>query len=132
MKKTHIAVLIVMVIALAAIITTVYDADTYATFEEARAHPGRQYHIIGQLNADKPVTETIENNALVFSFYMIDNAGHECKVIHYGARPQDFEKLDQIVLVGQYREEMFIASQLLLKCPSKYQEDEFAASAGES
>jgi cytochrome c-type biogenesis protein CcmE len=127
MKKTHIAALIVLVVAIAAIIATVYDADTYASFETARAHPGKQFHIIGELNPDKPVLETIENNTLIFSFYMFDNAGGESKVIHFGPRPQDFDKLDQIILVGQYNNDMFVASQLLLKCPSKYQEDEFAA-----
>ena len=129
MKKTHIAALIFIMIAIAAIITTVYDADTYASFAEARENPGRQFHIIGELNPDKPVSETIENNTLIFSFYMFDNQGEESKVIHFGPRPQDFEKLDQIVLVGQYQdhENMFLASQLLLKCPSKYQEDAFAS-----
>jgi cytochrome c-type biogenesis protein CcmE len=125
MKKTHIAALIVLVVAIAAIIATVYDADTYASFEEARSNPGKQFHIIGELNPDKPVVEAIENNTLIFSFYMFDSSGGESKVIHFGPRPQDFEKLDQIVLVGRYSDDMFVASQLLLKCPSKYQEDEF-------
>jgi cytochrome c-type biogenesis protein CcmE len=125
MKKTHIAALIFIVIAIGAIITTVYDADTYADFTQARNNPGREYHIIGALNYDKPVTETIENNALVFSFYMFDEKGVESYVVHYGPRPQDFEKLEQIVLIGQFKDDMFVASQMLLKCPSKYQENEF-------
>ncbi len=130
MKKTHIAALIFIMIAIAAIITTVYDADTYASFAEARENPDRQFHIIGELNPDKPIQETIENNTLIFSFYMFDNQGEESKVIHFGPRPQDFEKLDQIVLVGQYQEDLFLASRLLLKCPSKYQEDTFASEEG--
>lgn len=129
MKKSHIAALIFIVIAIAAIISTVYDADTYASFEKARSNPGKQFHIIGGLNYDKPVTETIENNALVFSFFMFDSEGVESKVVHYGPRPQDFEKLEQIILVGQYKDDMFVASQLLLKCPSKYQDDEFVEKA---
>ncbi len=123
MKKTHIAAIIFLVIAIAAIITTVYDADTYASFDQARKNPGKQYHIIGELEPDKPILETIENNALVFSFYMKDNKGSESKVVHYGPRPQDFEKLEQIVLVGQYSQDMFVATELLLKCPSKYEEE---------
>ncbi len=126
MKKTHIAALIFVVIAVAAIITTVYDADTYSSFAEAREHPGRQFHIIGELNPDKPIEEKIEQNTLIFSFYMFDNDGEESKVIYFGGKPQDFEKLDQIVLVGSYNQDNFVASQLLLKCPSKYNADEFA------
>jgi cytochrome c-type biogenesis protein CcmE len=131
MKKTHIAAILFIVIAIAAIITTVYDADTYASFETARENPGKQFHIIGELNPDKPISETIENNTLVFSFYMFDNVGGESKVIHLGPRPQDFEKLDQIVLIGRHSDEAFVASQLLLKCPSKYDAEEFAHEAGE-
>ena len=129
MKKTHIAALIFIVIAIAAIITTVYDADTYASFAEAREHPGRQFHIIGELNPEKPVEEKIEQNTLTFSFYMLDRDGEESKVIYFGGKPQDFEKLDQIVLVGSYNHDNFVASQLLLKCPSKYNADEFADAA---
>ncbi len=129
MKKTHIAALIFVVIAIAAIITTVYDADTYASFAEAREHPGRQFHIIGELNPEKPVEEKVEQNTLTFSFYMLDRDGEESKVIYFGGKPQDFEKLDQIVLVGSYNHDNFVASQLLLKCPSKYNADEFADTA---
>ncbi|MFW5707283.1 MAG: cytochrome c maturation protein CcmE [Bacteroidota bacterium] len=126
MKKTHIAALIFIVIAIAAILSTVYDADTYSNFDEARANPDRQFHIIGELNTEKPIDETIENNTLIFSFYMFDRKGDESKVIYFGPRPQDFEKLDQIVLVGRHKDDMIVASELLLKCPSKYQEDAFA------
>jgi cytochrome c-type biogenesis protein CcmE len=129
MKKTHIAALVFIVIAIAAIITTVYDADTYASFAEAREQPGRQFHIIGELNPEKPVEERIEQNTLTFSFYMFDRNGEESKVIYFGGKPQDFEKLDQIVLVGSYNHDNFVASQLLLKCPSKYNADEFADNA---
>ncbi len=129
MKKTHIAALVFIIIAIAAIITTVYDADTYASFSEAREHPGRQFHIIGELNPDKPIEERIEQNTLTFSFYMFDRDGQESKVIYFGGKPQDFEKLDQIVLVGSYSHDNFVASQLLLKCPSKYNADEFADNA---
>ncbi|MFN3556482.1 MAG: cytochrome c maturation protein CcmE [Bacteroidales bacterium] len=125
MKKTHIAALVFIVIGIAAIITTVYDADTYASFEQARENPGRQFHIIGELNPGKPVEERIEQNTLLFTFSMFDNKGGESQVIYFGAKPQDFEKLDQIVLVGSYQENVFVASQLLLKCPSKYNPEEF-------
>lgn len=125
MKKTHIAALLFIVVAIGAIITTVYDADTYSNFSEARENPDRQFHIIGELNPEKEIAETVEKNTLIFSFYMFDRKGEESRVIYFGPKPQDFERLDQIVLVGRYSEDMFVASELLLKCPSKYQEDAF-------
>ncbi len=127
MKKTHIAALVFIVIAIGAIITTVYDAETYASFSEARQYPGKQFHIIGDLVADKPIEERLEDNTLVFSFYVLDNNGDEAKVVYLGGKPQDFEKLDQVVMVGGFQQDTFVASQLLLKCPSKYNADEFAS-----
>jgi cytochrome c-type biogenesis protein CcmE len=127
MKKTHIVALVFVVIAIAAIITTVYDAETYSDFSEARANPGRQFHIIGELVADKPAEERVEGNTLIFSFYLADKNGEEAQVIYFGGKPQDFEKLDQVVMVGKFEKDVFVASQLLLKCPSKYNADEFGS-----
>jgi cytochrome c-type biogenesis protein CcmE len=127
MKKTHIAALIFVVIAIAAVITTVYDADTYSDFAQARQYPGRQFHIIGDLVQDMPIEEKIENNVLIFSFFLKDRNGDQEKVLYLGGRPQDFEKLDQVVMIGRFENDAFLASQLLLKCPSKYNADEFVS-----
>ena len=43
------------------------------------------------------------------------------KVLYHGTKPQDFERSEQIVLVGKMKEEGdFQASSILMKCPSKY------------
>ncbi len=124
MKKTHIIALIFIVVAIGAIISTVYKADTYASFEEARKHPGREFHIIGELLKDRPIEERVVDNSLLLTFFMTDNQGGESKVHYLGALPQDFEKSDQVVLIGKFEEEQFIATSLLLKCPSKYNPDD--------
>lgn len=135
MKKTHIAGLIFIVIAIGAIISTFYSADTYASFEKAMNYPGREFRIIGDLIKDKPIVEKVEGKTLMLTFYMTDNQGGQSKVTYFGPRPQDFEKSDQVVLIGRFNEDMFVASSLLLKCPSKYnpedlQLEEKAFSAG--
>ncbi len=124
MKKTHLFGLFFIVIAIGVIISTVYNADTYASFSDARMHPGRDFHIIGELNTNKPVTEKVLDNTLLLSFYMIDRDGTESEVIYFGSKPQDFEQSDEVVLIGRYESDRFIASSLLLKCPSKYKPDE--------
>ena len=40
------------------------------------------------------------------------------------AKPQDFELSEQIVLTGEMRGEAFVASDMLMKCPSKYKDEE--------
>jgi len=37
-----------------------------------------------------------------------------------GAKPQDFERSEQIVLTGKMKGDEFLASKILMKCPSKY------------
>jgi cytochrome c-type biogenesis protein CcmE len=124
MKKTHIIGLLFIVVAIGAIISLVYNADTYASFAEARLHPGREFHIIGELNRDKAVEERVEDNTLVLTFSMIDQEGEEAEVLYFGAKPQDFEQSDEVVLIGKYESERFVAGSLLLKCPSKYKPGE--------
>ena len=40
------------------------------------------------------------------------------------AKPQDFEKSEQIVVTGKMAGDEFMASDVLLKCPSKYKDEE--------
>lgn len=124
MKKTHIIGIIVIAIAIGAIISTVADAATYADFGMAQQFPGKEFQVVGQLNKDKSIDYVPERNANEFSFYMVDNHGKEQKVIFNGAKPQDFERSEQVVITGTLDGEEFHADKILMKCPSKYQDGE--------
>ena len=39
-------------------------------------------------------------------------------------KPQDFELSEQVVLTGQMKDDAFVATDLLMKCPSKYKDEE--------
>lgn len=120
MKIIHIIIILVVVIIIAVVITTLSDAGTYSDFSEASLHPGREYHIIGKLDKTKPIDYDAQKNANQFSFFMIDAKGLEKKVVYNNTKPQDFEKSDQVVIIGSMGKNEFMASSLLLKCPSKY------------
>lgn len=107
-------------VAIGAIFTTVGNASTYKTFTKAANNPEKEYHVIGFLDKDKPMEYNPEENANLFIFHMKDKDGVEAKVFFNGTKPQDFEKSEQIVLVGKMADEGFVASKLLMKCPSKY------------
>lgn len=124
MKKTHIVLIAFMVVALATIVSLVYEADTYSSFKDAKENSGKEFHIIGNLDIDEPIEESIADNTLMLTFSMIDDKGYSSKVHYLGAKPTDFEKADQIVLIGKYEDGIFLASSLLLKCPSKYNADD--------
>ncbi|MCB0397966.1 MAG: cytochrome c maturation protein CcmE [Flavobacteriales bacterium] len=120
MKRTHIIGIIVIAVAIGAIISTMVDASTYVTFEEAISHPNSRVTVVGQLNKQKELIYEPEVNPNLFSFYLVDKDGEERQVDFSGAKPQDFERSEQVVVIGKMQGEVFMASKLLMKCPSKY------------
>jgi len=120
MKKSHIIAIAVIAVAVAAIMTTVADSSTYASFTTAASHPGKTFHVVGKLDKDKPQVYNPAENANVFTFYLKDNEGVEKCVVLNQAKPQDFDKSEQIVVVGKMKDDQFAASDVLMKCPSKY------------
>ena len=123
MKTFHIVLIVIIVMAIGVIISTFTDTSTYTNFKEAGRYPGKEYHIIGKLIKDKPIVYDSKMNANQFSFFMLDDKGNEKQVIYAGSKPQDFEKSEQVVVMGKMVGETFMASSLLLKCPSKYNND---------
>jgi len=120
MKTIHIVILLVLVIAVAVVVTTLTDSSTYSNFSEAAASPGKEFHIIGVLNKNKPIEYDAKQNVNRFSFYLVDDKGLEKKVVYNNPKPQDFEKSEKVVIIGSIKGDEFIAKSLLLKCPSKY------------
>ena len=57
-----------------------------------------------------------------FSFTALDKEGNERKVIYFQPKPQDFERSEEITMKGFATDTAFVAEQILMKCPSKYNE----------
>lgn len=123
MKKIHIILIVIIAVAIGAIISTISDSSTYANFNMAELNPNKEFHVVGMLNKEKEMSYDPHANANMFTFYMMDNDGKEKKVIFNGTKPQDFERSEQIVITGKYTGEEFIASKILMKCPSKYEDE---------
>lgn len=130
MKLKHILIIVVVAIALGVIISTFTNTSTYANFSEARNNTNKEYHIIGKLDTTMPIVYDTKVNANEFTFFMTDNKGEKRKVIYRNNKPQDFEKSESVVVVGKMDNENFVASSLLLKCPSKYNDKKKPASFG--
>jgi cytochrome c-type biogenesis protein CcmE len=52
---------------------------------------------------------------------MKDFNGTELKVMYKGAIPNNFESSTSVVVTGKYTNGVFRASDILTKCPSKYE-----------
>lgn len=128
MKKIHIIGIVIIAVAIGAILTTLNSTSTYASFAEAEQSPDSEFHVVGKLNKDKETAYDPKTDANVFTFYMVDNAGKEKKVVLHKNKPQDFERSEQIVLIGKVSGDEFHASDILMKCPSKYNDGKPTAS----
>ncbi|HEX7365613.1 MAG TPA: cytochrome c maturation protein CcmE [Pelobium sp.] len=122
MKKSSIIGLVIIALAIGVIISTYADSSTYGSFAEA-IKTKKELHVVGKLDKTKEMSYDPQKDANYFSFYVNDNAGKNCKVIFTGAKPQDFERSEQIVLTGEMLGDEFHASKILMKCPSKYTQD---------
>ena len=120
MKKVHILGIIIIAIAIGAILTTLNSTSTYASFTEASKSPESEFHVVGKLDKEKETVYDPKIDANVFTFFMKDNEGTEKKVVLHKNKPQDFERSEQIVLIGKCEGDEFHASDILMKCPSKY------------
>ena len=123
MKKSQIIALITIVAAIAIIINGSKDVSTYSTFAEA-AKAATEVKVTGELNPDEDIVYQPDIDPNVFSFHMIDKNGISRKVIMKQSKPQDFERSESIVVTGEMRDDIFVADEILMKCPSKYKDDE--------
>lgn len=130
MKKTHIIGLVVIAIALMVIVSTAGDASSYVSFSEAKEMAERgnnnKIHVVGKLkkdNNDQVVGIESSDDKLSFRFTLIDENNLEQTVYYPNPMPTDFLRSEQVVVIGAYTNDRFIADKILLKCPSKYQEE---------
>ena len=131
MMKNSSAIAIVFIsIVIIIIVSTFGDASTYVTFSKAKdvyeSGSMSKFHVVGTLNKnDNNKIEGIKNSPdqLSFTFEMIDEDGYRESVFFGEPMPPDFLLSEQVVVIGGYENNTFIADDILLKCPSKYTEE---------
>jgi cytochrome c-type biogenesis protein CcmE len=90
----------------------------YVTIAEARA-ADRSVQVHGYLKEALGYDE-LER----FNFVLEDDQGDEMLIVYDQAQPANFEQATGFVVIGRYdhSENAFLADKILVKCPSKYQE----------
>lgn len=120
MKKLYIIALVIIAIGVGVILTSLNSTATYSNFKDAMQNPDNEYHIVGHRDTFMPAVYNPLQNPDRFEFYMTDQLGIRKKVVLLKSKPQDFEKSEQIVVIGKMKDSIFEASDILMKCPSKY------------
>ncbi len=90
--------------------------STYTNFEKASEM--KSAHVAGVWDDSQDYGFSPETK--VFSFFMTDEAGNTKRVVYSKPKPNNFEQADRLVVIGEMRGETFYANDMLMKCPSKY------------
>ncbi len=92
---------------------------SYTTSVVEAATSGRDVQLAGFLGSTGEYDEQGR-----WTFMLQDEQGEMVKIVSNDPRPANFEQATSIVAIGRYdpTEQAFLADDLLVKCPSKYQE----------
>ena len=120
MKNSQIAIIIAIAVLIGYTLVRLGNSSTYSTFEQATASMGEKTTVIGYLDADQPMD--FNPKTITLTFIAKDKKGNESTVIYHQPKPQDFERSEEITITGYASDSAFIATDILMKCPSKYNE----------
>ena len=120
MKKSYIVGGLVVALAMAmAMYSFKSTLTSYVTVSEAKASK-RPVQVAGIVVAGTDRYDLKSNNLV---FVLREDGGDEMQVEYDGPRPGNFDNVTKVVAIGKYepKEQVFIARELLVKCPTKYE-----------
>ncbi len=110
-------VIIVFGIALGAV--NFFDSNIeYGDFAQARKTQ-KKIQVKGEWVKDRESSFDVEK--IQYTFYLKDDSGEILKVVLDGAKPNNFDIAPSVVVKGKYMNDHFHATEVLTKCPSKYE-----------
>lgn len=124
MKRSHIIAIVIIAVAVAMLVGSMMDSSTYANVSQAAAEPGEEFHVVGTLDRSQPVVYEPSVNSGLTEFSINDLEGRNCRVKLAMPKPNDLDRSERVVLIGSMGTDgTFHAKDMLLKCPSKYNEE---------
>lgn len=125
LKPLHIAAFGIILLAIVYGIFGVQGSvRAYTTSVTEAEQSGRSVQLAGFLGSQGEYDEQGR-----WTFMLEDENGDMMKIISNEPKPANFEQAISIVAIGRYdaSEDAFMADSLLVKCPSKYQEQDPSA-----
>jgi len=129
MKKIHIILLLLIVGAIAVLITFLKTSSTYETVAEAKSTPNKFVHVAVKLDRSVPIEyDAIKNpDKLYFNAIDAEDSTQKIKVVYINGDRPDIKEAQRLVLKGKYKGDYFECVDIQTKCPSKYKDDLKAA-----
>ncbi|MGB0170601.1 MAG: cytochrome c maturation protein CcmE [Flavobacteriales bacterium] len=122
MSRTNIVVILLVAVLMGALLSVFTTNSESVVFARAFAEPGIEFKVSGTLDTDHPVLYDPEVAVAETRFHMRDKDGEVREVILNKAKPTGLEQSESIDLYGRVVDSTFIAGDMLMKCPSKYNE----------
>jgi cytochrome c-type biogenesis protein CcmE len=128
MKKTHIILLVLIIAAIAALISLMPKGgadmlSSYETIAGAKEKSGKYVHVVAKLDKTQPIDYDDVKNPNYLSFTAVDTVGGKVKVVYNNAKPDNLEHSERLVMKGKMNGDVFECNEILMKCPSKYTDD---------
>ena len=128
MKKVHIVLLVLIIAAIAALISLMPKGggnlmSSYESIASAKDKPGKFVHVVAKIDKTKPIEYDALKNPNYLSFTAIDSLGGSVKVVYKNAKPDNLEHSERLVMKGKMEADQFECNEILMKCPSKYTDD---------
>lgn len=115
--KVFIVIAILIIFILFGAFSFKKNLTPYVDLDEAKKSLG-VVQVIGEVVTDQTRYD-LETQKLYFT---LRNKKNEKLLVSYaGPKPANFEDATNVVAIGKYENGEFVAEQVLVKCPSKYQ-----------
>jgi len=117
-----IALAIIYLIFTATQSTAAYFLTVEELYDNGSMVQGRNVRVSG-----KVVGDTVDFNSrdLVLHFEIVGESGETLPVVFNGPKPDQMRHDAEAIIEGRYDGSQFTAQELLLKCPSRYEESGF-------
>jgi cytochrome c-type biogenesis protein CcmE len=102
--------------------TAAYFLTVEELYDKGAAIHGRPVRVSG-----KVVGDTVDFNSrdLILRFQIVDESGETLPVVFNGPKPDQMRHDAEAIIEGKFDGNEFTAQELLLKCPSRYEESGF-------
>lgn len=126
MKKKYLVGLIVLALAVGYVIYLSFGSSVYYVTVSEFFDKGTELYDTKIRIAGKVADDSIDWNAEDIELrFVITEGGDNLMVVYHGAAPSGLQAGSDILVEGKYSSEgIFQATQLILKCPSKYEIEE--------
>lgn len=129
MKPGYIVALVVLVVAMCAAIYSFSGVVAqHADISTAISQPGKTLQIPGRIRKETVKYEITEGRgSLRFTIEDFVDPSKTIQVVYAKPKPENFDAAVSVEAIGEYRGGVFEAHNLLVKCPSKYNDQASAA-----